>query len=189
MLEVELKFPLEDAVAFRERLASIDAAEFASVTQFDTYYNHPSRDFAVTDEALRVREVGDDAVVTYKGPKQGTAAKTRYELELPLADGTADGWAEILTRLGFQAVATVTKRRTCFQLDRNGRAFEITIDQVEGLGTFAEVETLAEEASRDAAEQAVQALAAELQLGDAEPRSYLEMLLTLRPQPSSSADG
>ncbi|TWT99557.1 CYTH domain protein [Botrimarina colliarenosi] len=177
MLEVELKFPLNDAAVLRERLAALGAAEHPAVTQSDAYYNHPARDFAQTDEALRIRTVGDDSVVTYKGPKQGGGAKTRFELELPLADATADGWGEVLTRLGFRSVATVRKSRTPFTLQRDGRSFELTIDEVEGLGVFSEVETIADEADRDAAEQAVQGLAAELELSDAEPRSYLEMLL------------
>jgi adenylate cyclase class 2 len=131
----------------------------------------------VTDEALRIRTVGAESVVTYKGPKLGGSAKTRFELELPLAAKTSDGWTEMLTRLDFRAVATVRKRRELFELTQEGRAFELSIDEVEGLGAFAEVETIADEASREKAEHAVLALAAELGLTDAEPRSYLEMLL------------
>lgn len=182
MLEVELKFPLDDssfggAGSLRERLAALGAAEKGVVVQSDAYYNHPARDFAQTDEALRIRTVGSESFVTYKGPKQGGVAKTRFEIELPLAADTAEGWDDILLRLGFRAVATVTKTRTLFELQRDGRAFELTIDEVDGLGVFAEVETLADEASRDAAERAVLALAAELGLTQQERRSYLELLL------------
>jgi adenylate cyclase class 2 len=178
MLEVELKFPLDHAGSLRERLVSVGAVAKGVVEQSDAYFNHPARDFAVTDEALRIRTVGDESVVTYKGPKLDGSAKTRFELELPLAAQTADGWGELLTRLGFRAVATVRKRRELFELTREGRAFELSIDEVEGVGAFAEVETLADEASREEAEHAVLALAAELGLTDAEPRSYLELRLT-----------
>ena len=44
----------------------------------------PCRDFAQTDEALRIRTVGDTSFVTYKGPKLDATTKTRRELELPL---------------------------------------------------------------------------------------------------------
>jgi adenylate cyclase class 2 len=181
MLEVELKFPLDDAGSLRERLAAVGAVAKGAIAQSDAYFNHPKRDFARTDEALRIRTVGDESVVTYKGPKLGGSAKTRFELELPLAAQTADGWREVLTRLGFRAVATVRKRRELFELEREGKAFELTIDEVEGLGAFAEVETLADEAARDTAERAVLALATELGLKDAEPHSYLELLLRGRP--------
>lgn len=177
MLEVELKFSIDDALALRERLAALGAGEFGAETQADAYFNHPSRDFAQTDEALRVRTVEGESMVTYKGPKRGGVAKTRFELELPLAPGTAEGWAGILTRLGFREVAVVRKRRTLFTLDRDGLRFEVSIDEVEGLGLFAEVETLADEASRDAAERAVGELATSLGLSARESRSYLELLL------------
>ncbi len=177
MLEVELKFPLPEEASFCAALASLGAIEGETVTQADEYFNHPSRDFATTDEALRLRRVGDDSVVTYKGPKQGTLAKSRLEVELPLAADTVDGLGAILRQLSFRSVAVVKKQRRRFHLERGGRAFEISIDRVEGLGSFAEVETLAEEGVLQEAERAVLALAAELGLTDAEPWSYLEMLL------------
>ena len=46
-----------------------------------------ARDFAATDEALRIRRVGDANFVTYKGPKLDQSTKTRREIEVPLADG------------------------------------------------------------------------------------------------------
>lgn len=187
MYEVELKFRADGTATLVERLADLGATASDSVQQADRYFNHPSRDFAQTDEAVRIRTVGpvgggevaggSASRITYKGPKQGGRAKTRFELELPLAEQTADGWAEMLVRLGFVEVAAVIKQRTAYHLERTGRRFEVSLDAVEGLGGFAEVETLAGENDREAAEQAVLALAAELGLAGAEPRSYLEMLL------------
>ena len=177
MLEVELKFALADAAGFRRRLEEAGARAGVAVQQHDAYFNHPARDFAATDEALRVRTVGGASRITYKGPKPGGAAKTRFELELPLADATADGWRDLLRRLGFGAVAEVRKRRTPFALAWRGRRFELSIDEVDGLGVFAEVETLAADAARDEAAGDVAALAAALGLADPEPLSYLELLL------------
>ncbi|MEM6655825.1 MAG: class IV adenylate cyclase [Planctomycetota bacterium] len=184
MLEVELKFPIAAAGPLQARLDGFGAVSGDAVTQSDAYYNHPSRDFAVTDEALRIRTVvdpdgQDESRITYKGPKQGTLAKTRFEIELPLAEQTAEGWADVLTKLGFRHVATVTKRRAVYILERTGRRFEVSVDEVDRLGTFAEVETLAEPADREAAEQAVQELAADLGLTTVESRSYLELLLNV----------
>ena len=71
MYEVELKVRA-DHDAVRERLAAVDAAPRGAVVQRDTYYDAPHRDFAETDEALRVRRVeteGDvESRLTYKGP-------------------------------------------------------------------------------------------------------------------------
>ena len=45
----------------------------------DTYYNHPSRDFAETREALRIRRVDGVPMVTYKGTKLPGEVKARRE--------------------------------------------------------------------------------------------------------------
>lgn len=177
MLEVELKHPVADLDAVRRRLTELSAESRPTVEQTDTYYNHPSRDFAVTDEALRIRTMGGVAVITYKGPKQGGAAKTRLEREVPLAGGTAASWAEVLTLLGFRAVASVSKQRTSYSLMHGEREVEVTLDEVVGLGGFVEVESFVGESDRSSAEASVIAVAELLHLSDPEPRSYLEMLL------------
>ena len=191
MYEVELKFPLPagagDAVA--AKLADRGAAFGEPVAQADTYYAHPVRDFAATDEALRVRVVtGPDGVprgrLTYKGPKLGGGAKTREEFEPALADGSEPVAAlkTALDRLGFAEVLTVTKTRRAARLtvpdaDGRPREYEVTRDEVAGLGTYLEVETVAAADDLAAAERGVRDLAAALGLGAAERRSYLEMVL------------
>lgn len=53
--EVEQKFPLADVAAVERRLAELGAQAGGTVEQVDRYFNHPVRDFAQTDEALRLR--------------------------------------------------------------------------------------------------------------------------------------
>ena len=88
------------------------------IVQSDQYFAHPARDFAQTDEALRIRTVGDTSFVTYKGPKLDATSKTRRELELPLAASDPDGsqFAELLAALGFTPVAIVRKQRRKFHI-------------------------------------------------------------------------
>lgn len=178
-LEIEQKYPLRDATALKEKLAALGASAGQVVTQCDTYFNHPGRDFAQTDEALRIRRVGEKACVTYKGPKIDTETKTRREIELPLGpiDETADGWPELLTALGFCQVATVSKTRENFRLTRSGFDVEVCIDQVAQVGLFAELEIVADQSQLDAAKAVIAELEAELRLTRPERRSYLEMLL------------
>ena len=52
--EVELKFPLESHEPVVQKLAELKAEPASTVEQQDTYFNHPSRDFAQTDEAVRI---------------------------------------------------------------------------------------------------------------------------------------
>ncbi len=178
--EVEQKFPLTgDVGEFVERLRTLGATEKGEIQQADRYFNHPVRDFAVTDEALRIRSVGDQNWLTWKGPKIDAKTKTRREIELPLGDGavTTEQLGEVLQILAFHPVATVSKRRRQFSLQRDGWEFEIVVDEVEQVGSFAEVELVAEKAKLEEAQQAVMKLGEELGLSQTERRSYLALLL------------
>lgn len=50
MFEVEQKFHVDDLANLEKRLHELGAAEQPSQQHIDTYYNHPSRDFAETRE-------------------------------------------------------------------------------------------------------------------------------------------
>ncbi len=184
--EVEVKYRDVDHDALRGALAALGAEEHAAVVEEDSYLNHPSRDFAETREAFRIRRAGDENRITYKGPREAGPTKTREEIEVPFAPGRFDDLARVFDRLGFRHVAVVRKRRTPFSLTFDGRPLEITLDRADGLGDFAEVEALARD--RDdlpAAQQAVLKLAERLGLKVVEPRSYLRMLIEAKARASS----
>lgn len=179
--EVEQKFPVEDLADIECRLASAGATFTDVVIQVDRYLAHPSRDFAKTDEAIRIRQVGDANFITYKGPKIDATTKTRKEMELPLHDGVeqAEQWASLLEVLGFSPVAVVCKRRRHAHIAWQDAEIEVALDQVEDLGDFVELEVSADEATLDTAKSKVQSLADELGLSGSEQRSYLELLLAM----------
>jgi adenylate cyclase, class 2 len=174
-LEIEQKFVVTDVAALRDRLAALSSISLGVTEQHDTYYNHPARDFRATGEALRIRRSNDGAVVTYKGPKHEVAVKTREEIELPLAE--PESWPGLLSTLGFSEVATVCKCRDRYQLSRPPFDLQVALDEVRGVGWFAEVEIVADEPRAEAARDAVMALARELGLDQPESRSYLRMWL------------
>lgn len=177
MYEVELKVQAaHDAVL--ERLRALDATPEDSVTQVDTYYDAPHRDFAESDEALRIRREShadeETTRLTYKGPLVETASKTREEHETVVGDGEAT--AAILDGLGFAPAADVRKTRRTYAVDD----LTVTLDLVEGLGEFVEVETAVETAddvapARDRAKELLREL--EVDPADGIRTSYLELLL------------
>ena len=182
--EVEQKFRVDDLTPVTAQLLSIGAETSAVVTQVDCYFAHPHRDFSQTDEAFRLRRVGDHNYMTYKGPKIDATTKSRLEEEVRVADGDAS-WErcrEIFRHLGFRPVATVRKRRQQLALSRSNFSIEISLDDVDGLGFFVEVEIGVETARADSdlldeARKMLDELAGELELSDVERRSYLELLL------------
>jgi adenylate cyclase class 2 len=186
--EVELKFHVADAAALERQLADLGGRFASPIEQIDRYFAHPARDFAVTDEALRLRRVGDDVAITWKGPRLGVGAKTREELELGVAAvtspaGTASGsdtidrWTKLLEALGFRQVREVAKRRRPVRVAWNGVEIEAAVDHVAGIGDFVELELLAEADGVSQATEQLESLAAALGCTHPERRSYLELML------------
>ncbi|MCI0492481.1 MAG: class IV adenylate cyclase [Planctomycetes bacterium] len=177
--EVEQKHRVDDPDLLVKRLAKRGATLACEVVQSDQYFSHPARDFAQTDEAMRIRTVGTVSFVTYKGPKLDTTTKTRREIELPLDPNDAGGgrFAELLHALGFVPVAVVRKERRSFHVACGECEVHGALDTVAGLGTFVELELMADDDGLEAAKKVIASLAEDLDLGPSERRSYLEMLL------------
>ncbi len=182
MQEIEQKFRHADFAAMEQRLREWGAQKGALQDEADHYLNAPDRDFAKTDEAFRLRRVGNGNVLTYKGPKQPGAVKKRTELEIAIPDGpeAAEQFLRLFAYLGYRAVAVVRKRRRHYHWHKDDFALTICLDEVEGLGRFAEVEVLAPDEREASAEAVIQSTAAALGLTEVERRSYLEMVLAAR---------
>lgn len=180
MLEVEAKYPLQDAVTLIGRLRQLGATLIEDRTDADHYFNAPDRDFATTDEAFRLRRIGNRNFLTYKGPKLDAVTKTRKEIEVAVADGadSAQDLTRLFESLGYRPVAVVRKQRTVYALGRDGFHLEFCFDDVEGVGKFVEIEIMAGDEDYSRARDLLQAMAAELGLGATERRSYFQMLLT-----------
>ena len=170
-LEVEIKAYCDNIDEIRQGITSLGGESLGPRDETDIYYNHPERDFAETDEALRIRKVDKKYILTYKGPKIGTRSKTRVEKEVAL--DSFDTMNDILVCLGFIETGRVSKRRERFKLDE----VEICIDSVQGLGDFVELEKISSE--REKTEDNLFALAAKLGLSRFERKSYLELVLGL----------
>jgi adenylate cyclase class 2 len=192
MYEVELKVPA-DLTTVRSRLEELGVPRTCRLTQVDTYYDAPHREFAETDEALRVRherrvnDPGDvvrrgdwdeDPVettthLTYKGPLVDDASKTRQEFETRVDDD--EELEAVLESLGFEPAATVEKDRECFGVD----GYVVTLDDVDGLGEYVEVEREVPETEVDGAREGARDVVSRLGLDpdDQVRTAYLVMLL------------
>jgi adenylate cyclase class 2 len=72
MYEVEVKVPA-DHDGVRKRLSELNAVALGRVRQVDTYYDAPHRDFAETDEALRLRREARKSGVHVESGGEGEA--------------------------------------------------------------------------------------------------------------------
>lgn len=184
--EVEQKYVVEDAAALRAALVQCGLVSRGVETHRDIYLKHPSRNFRETDEALRVRVRGDSACVTYKGPRLAGPVKTRPEIELEIVPADVDSWLAMYVELGFTPVPEVRKTRHIYQypaqvgktVDQAVADISLAFDEVEQLGTFAEIELIVTDTQHlDTAHQQIQELAAQLGLTQVQAKSYLSQLL------------
>jgi adenylyl cyclase CyaB, putative len=167
MIEVEIKARCSPEIG--KKIAALGSRMLGVENHLDLYFNSPLRDFARTDEALRIRTKEEGVRLTYKGPKLDEDTKSRREVTVRVDDPEA--LTEILESLGFVGSGTVKKRRTKYAL---GEAV-LCLDDVEGLGTFLEIELSGDE-DWSVQKREAQELMAELGLTESIRRSYLEML-------------
>ena len=80
-----------------------------------------------------MREIKNKFFLTYKGPKVDAETKTREEIEIPVEENIT----AILEKLGFTKWRSVKKERKTYKLND----LTICLDDVQGLGSFMEIET------------------------------------------------
>lgn len=167
ILEIEIKAYCDNPDEVRGRLAVIDAEFVETRIEQDIYFSHPQRDFGSTDEALRLRYVNGRSKITYKGPKVSRETKARIEHETGVDDINVA--VEIFQALGFAKSGEIKKSREVYVL----QGMEITLDHVEDLGDFVEIEK--QSVLSENAEKELFDTAARLGLSRFERRSYLEL--------------
>jgi adenylate cyclase class 2 len=167
MIEVEVKAKCDTGT--KEKLASLGAIFVGVENHLDVYFDSPIKSFATSDEALRIRVKETGAYLTYKGPKIDRETKSRMEETVAVDD--AERLEKILNALGFVRAGTVEKRRTKYILGEATIAFDEVLD----LGTFLEVELLADEDWSSMKKVAIDIMD-QLGLNDLIRKSYLELL-------------
>jgi len=175
MMEYEVKIRVGSLLPLRTRLASLGIRPAKNLTEKDTYFNSPTRDFGRTDEALRIRTTDEGASFTYKGPKIGIAGVKARE-ELIVSVDPKETMEEILLRLGFTRTAAVEKTRETYRVEGT----YIALDEVKGLGSFVEIEAppgLGEKEAIALIGRVREELGVE---GEETTLSYLEMILAKR---------
>lgn len=167
MIEVEVKARAEKDT--QDKIKALGAKPLKVENHHDLYFNSPLRDFKVSDEALRIRIKEEGARLTYKGPKLDQETKSRLEWTVKIDDPVQ--MEQILLALGFELSAEVCKRRTKYSFGD----IVIALDEVEGLGSFLEIEAVGD-IGWEMQKTKVLSVLAGLGLGGSIRSSYLELL-------------
>lgn len=172
MIEVEVKARITSFEEIEERLKTMGAEKSKTEFQEDIYFASPIVDFAQTDEALRIRTTNNGTFITYKGPKLNKDAKTRKEVEMTIE--SAEKARDIFDEIGFKPARIVKKHRQYYTYEN----FEISLDDVEGLPPYMEIEiALPDSEDYSEAQKKIFELFAKLRVTDGfERTSYMELL-------------
>ncbi|WP_456365036.1 class IV adenylate cyclase [Thermococcus sp.] len=164
-MEVEVKFRV-DFEAIREKIEALGADLSHEELQEDIYFSLPY------PRLLRVRNVPNlgRAFLTYKEVKDPGKNEEFDELEVEVSSfGTT---VEILRRLGFEEDVLVRKRRLVYKI--GDVTFEL--NDVEGLGSFLDIEVISDDVSEAKGKIWEVAKALGLTEKDVEPRLYQELM-------------
>lgn len=138
--EVEVKLQVPDPQRLRQRIRAAGAAVEQRVFEVNRILDTADRALQGRDCGLRIRtaEAGAGtrprATLTYKGPREPGAVKSREELEIPIAN--AELTERLFHRIGFATVVVYEKRRETYTLS----GCEIALDELPRLGWWVEIE-------------------------------------------------
>jgi adenylate cyclase, class 2 len=137
LIETEVKIAVRQPDTIRDLLRS-RGFDQAVPRRFEanTVYDTPEARLRTNSMLLRVREVGDHCILTWKGPGTPGAHKMRPEVET--SAGSAEKLGRILTEIGFQPAFRYEKFRTEYKTSPDA-AGVITLDETP-IGTFLELE-------------------------------------------------
>ncbi len=147
-LEIELKLQVESHDAVRERLRELGGCFDGVYLETNFILDRPDGTLRRLGKGLRVRSMACEqgepvsSTLTFKGPRQAGAVKTREEVEVEVSD--ADNTCSILESLGYVCVLTYQKRRERWRL----AACRIELDEPPYVGNFVEIEGADEPAIR-----------------------------------------
>ena len=134
--ETEVKIPLTDRESVEQRIAEA-GFQVSTPREFEAndIYDTEDQSLRQKEMILRLRQSGEKAVITWKGPGVPGPHKSRPELETSI--GSLDVLSRILEQLGYRRAFRYEKFRTEYS-DSAGTGV-VTVDETP-IGDFMEIE-------------------------------------------------
>jgi adenylate cyclase class 2 len=180
MIEIEVKLKITDLAVLEKKLLEQGYKLIETLKETDTYFDGGINGIKKSGQALRVRRTfncvtgKEQSAITFKGEKIDTVSMARLELETAVENGEVT--ERILCALGFYPVQPIVVKIR--KILRNGDICAC-LDDVQELGTFLELEIMAE--SEEARPAALERIAGILNnigytMDDTTRMSYLSQL-------------
>ncbi len=146
MKEIEVKILDINVGEVRKKLQNLKAEKIFDGEIKMVCFDYPTEDLKKEGKTLRVRKVGEQVELCFKGKKENSKLKVREEIET-----TTESFEDTVTifdKLGFKRFYEGTKKRESYKL-KNAR-FEI--DTFPDIPTFVEIEAQTEKEVQEAVE-------------------------------------
>lgn len=163
MTNLEQKFRCTDLGEARQRAMRLGAEDRGILQQHDLFFPAPQARLK-----LRVFGGGGTELIAYNRADSGLPRASDYHIA-PVAD--AEAMIAVLTQsLGVPRSVRKTRRLLVW------RATRIHLDEVDGLGTFVELETVITTQRMEEAQAELEAVVSALGLSDVVPVAYIDLL-------------
>jgi adenylate cyclase, class 2 len=134
--EIEIKLAMPDVRHARRLLRRAGfRVSRGRLHEINTLFDTPEGTLRAASSALRVRQAGREALMTFKGPASSEVYKSREEVETVVASAPAA--ADILQRIGFLPAFRYEKFRTEFRGKETGGL--VLLDETP-IGVYLELE-------------------------------------------------
>jgi adenylate cyclase class 2 len=191
--EFELRYVVQDYAPILDSLRKMQATTKDKLIEKDLYFSTPTSSTVEKGSIIRIREDINQnnerkIILSYKSPnvlREGV--ETREEIEVQILSDLPS-LTKLLGKIDLKPLVRVTKRRVEYSLAYKGVHFTVTLDDVDSLGSFVEIELMSDH--KDDAKKLIamgEELAAKLNLDKTRKISlgYHEMMLEKGPSSGS----
>jgi len=152
MFEIEVKAKVDNLPEIARKLSKLGCKISAPIFQYDRIYNEKGKinPRGKKGNVLRIRQQEDKILLTLKKNRTNELDCIEHELEI----SSVEEMENILLQMGYQLAVEIRKTRQKAKYQN----YEICLDEVEGLGTFVEVEKITNEPAEKVQEELFQFL-------------------------------
>ena len=144
LIELEAGYKLTDFENILKKIKEYDYKLNYRVTEQDTYYTDKDLEFIKNRICLRTRKVNNESLeLTFKPRSDANTEKYgKKEVNIQLKVEDLEDIKFIIKNLGYDEYVSFIKHRTVYSKEEFGFEHNIMLDEIEGVGYFAELELI-----------------------------------------------
>ena len=144
LIELEAGYKLTDFENILKKIEEYGYKFNYKMTEQDTYYTDKELEFIKNRICLRTRKINNESLeLTFKPKSDANTEKYgKKEVNIQLKVDDLEDIKFIIKNLGYEEYVSFIKHRTVYSKDEFGFEHNIMLDEIEGVGYFAELELI-----------------------------------------------